>query len=486
MIPLKKSTLFLTAIFLLFSATVVLADYEPVDPLPINAVTGVLPQQIPAEALQIQWTNPDIAAGTVEKYVYEWTNSTDEPVTYTGELGNLDNPLLETDTSMFANTNYDGPYWYLHIKTEYLLFASGPGISDDVYVGPFNFDDTPPTGTIALDTSVSGQTETTSSLNPVTLSLGAATDTKTVYLSNTSTRPQVGVDYAATLSHEVIEGEGSKIIYAWFEDQVGNISGMVTLSFELIAGKSMEPAGDFDMDTGESQTFSILGKGAAETFDWEIIDPDPTDVASFSGDFENVDSVTIVCDVEGSFSVRATSDDDNAVYDSGTITVVELSVPKTYSLITNVNAIVLCRTDSGYTTGAELMSAIPNCVDLARWNATLQGYESWHAVFNPFNLVIGEPYFVTVSSPTDFTISGKTPTLSYSMLTNVNAISIPHERLDITTGSQLISAISNCVDLARWNATLQGYESWHSVFNPYDVSPDEAYFVTVSTPTIWP
>ena len=49
-----------------------------------------------------------------------------------------------------------------------------------------------------------------------------------------------------------------------------------------------------------------------------------------------------------------------------------------------------------------------------------------------------------------------------------------------------MSAIPNCVDLARWNVTLQGYESWHAVFNPYDVFLDEAYFITVSTPTTWP
>ncbi len=322
MIPLKKSTLFLTAIFLMFSVTVVFADYEPVDPSPINAVTGVLPQQIPAGDLQIQWTKPDIAAGTgtVEGYVYEWTNSIDEPGTYSGVLmTSSENPLLETETSMFAGDDYDGPYWYLHIKTKYLLFASGPGISDDVYVGLFNFDDTS-SGEIALDTGVSGQTETTSSLNPVTLSLSAAADTVKVYLSNTSTRPQIGVDYATPLTHEVIGGEGSKIIYYWFEDQVGNISGRKNLSFDLVAGKSMEPAGDFEMGTGESQTFSILGKEAGETFDWEIIS-DPAGVASFEGLSTGVDSVTVVCDIEGTFSVQATSNTDNVVYDSGTVTV---------------------------------------------------------------------------------------------------------------------------------------------------------------------
>ena len=51
MIPLKKSTLFFTALFLLFSATATLAAYEPVNPSPINAVTGVQAQQLPADRI---------------------------------------------------------------------------------------------------------------------------------------------------------------------------------------------------------------------------------------------------------------------------------------------------------------------------------------------------------------------------------------------------------------------------------------------------
>ena len=237
----------------------------------------------------------------------------------------LDNPLLQYRYRLCLQvTDYDGPYWYLHIKTEYILFTSGPyeeTISDDVVCRPVQLSTIrrPPEPSIWIPVST-GQTQTTSTLNPVTLSLSAATDTVKVYLSNTSIRPAVGITYATTLTHVVLDGEGSKIIYYWFQrHRVGNISGQKNLSFTLIAGKSMEPAGDFEMGTGESQTFSILGKEEGETFDW-VITADPAGVASFEDESEGVGSVSIVCDAEGTFSVHATAE-DTTVYDSGTITV---------------------------------------------------------------------------------------------------------------------------------------------------------------------
>jgi len=171
---------------------------------------------------------------------------------------------------------------------------------------------------------VVGQTATTSSVNPVTLALDATPDTKTVYLSNTTTQPQTGVPFANTLTHTVTEGVGQKTIYIWFKDQAGNtsaFSAVTPLTFDIIAGKSMDPAGDSTLQVNGTQTFTILGKGATETFDWEIVNPEPTGVASFSGLFENVGSVDVVGDEQGTFKVKATSDLYSTVYESGTITV---------------------------------------------------------------------------------------------------------------------------------------------------------------------
>ena len=446
------------------------------------------------EDVVVSWPKPTMAGGDVlQGFVYKW-NDSDESLDDT-ELNvnegyndgfvdpNVDPPVITKQAVDFAEDD-SGDIRYLHIKTWFLDVSAGlPAYSDDVVIGPIDIDNVAPTGTVRI-TDSEGNDITTTYSTTVDVRLAASLGPTKVYLNESSTRPESGVTFVTKATYSFGD-TGAKIIYAWFEDGVGNISSApATDTVTILATVSISPyEGTFDLATVSTQVFAVDGND--DDYTWTIIDPTPSDVADFFGASTDTNSVTVTLLNPGTFKLQAAPAVGDALT-SGTITVVELSVPKTYSLLTNVNAIVLCRTNSGYTTGAEFMSAIPNCVDLARWNATLQGYESWHAVFNPFELVVGEPYFVTVSSPADFTISGTIPTLSYSMLTNVNAISIPYDRSDITTGSQLISAIPNCVDLARWNATLQGYESWHAVFNPYDVLLYEAYFVTVSTPTTWP
>jgi hypothetical protein len=275
----------------------------------------------------------------------------------------LDPPFVTKAKGDFANDNFD-TLWYLHVKTAYLNLTQGAGLSTDTVVGPFNFDNIAPTGTIALDTAVTGQTATTSTVNPVTLKLTATADTATVYLSNTTLRPATGVNYQSTLTHEVTSDLGQKTIYAWFKDQAGNIGTVTTLSFQLIAGKSIDPQGDLQMNTGATQTFTVLGKGATETFDWVFVTPNPADVATFSGASTDVASgVTVEAAKEGTFKVRATSKADSAVYTSGAITVV-----KSYTLgdvnddtqIDAGDAILVLRYSVGLTTLTSIQQSAGN------------------------------------------------------------------------------------------------------------------------------
>ena len=83
----------------------------------------------------------------------------------------------------------------------------------------------------------------------------------------------------------------------------------------------MDPAGDLQLTTGVSQTFTILGKGDTEVFNWEFVSPNPSDVASFSGKYAGVASVSVVGNKEGTFKLKATSTTDSAVYTSGALTV---------------------------------------------------------------------------------------------------------------------------------------------------------------------
>jgi len=292
----------------------------------------VIPQQGPAADLRVQWDEVTMDAGeSLIEYVYKWNNSgTALDGTQLNRTngdgvvpGTLAPPFVTKAKGDFANDNFD-TLWYLHVKTAYLNLTQGAGLSTDTVVGPFNFDNIAHTGTIALDTAVTGQTATTSTVNPVTLKLTATADTATVYLSNTTLRPATGVNYQSTLTHEVTSDLGQKTIYAWFKDQAGNIGTVTTLSFQLIAGKSIDPQGDLQMNTGATQTFTVLGKGATETFDWVFVTPNPADVATFSGASTDVASgVTVEAAKEGTFKVRATSKADSAVYTSGTITVVK-------------------------------------------------------------------------------------------------------------------------------------------------------------------
>ena len=311
----------LSALIVLFASNGAWAAYE-IENVQASVPTGITPQQGPSEDLTVQWDKPAFGTGdSLIQYVYIWNHSA-TPLDDT-QLNNTTNddtvpdlatPYLTKAKEAFASDDYD-TLWYVHIKTVYFSQTLGEELSNDSVL-VFNFDNVDPTGTIALDPNATGQTSTTSSVNPVTLDLTATADTATVYLSNTTTRPQTGNGFQASLTHEVTEGVGQKTIYVWFEDVAGNVSSVGTLTFELIAGKSVDPTGNFPLELGSTQTFTILGKGASETFDWEIINPNPANVASFSGNSTDVASVDVVGDNEGTFQVRATSNDDAAVYDS--------------------------------------------------------------------------------------------------------------------------------------------------------------------------
>ena len=360
---LKASFVVLIITFLLIPFNAAWALYE-VENATANASTSLTPQQPPADSLQVEWTEPTMGADdSVIKYVYIWNNSDETLIDTQLNQNTNDGFVLKDDSlqasknsSYFAGEDYNDPSWYFHIKTVYFNTTDGEELGDDLVVGPFNFDDQAPEGTITLDTSVVGQTATTSSVNPVTLALTATPDTETVYLSNTTTQPQTGVAFANTLTHTVTEGVGQKTIYIWFKDQAGNTSSFSTLTFNIIAGKSMDPAGDSTLQVDDTQTFAILGKGATETFDWEIIDPDPAGVASFSGPFENVGSVDVVGDEQGTFKVKATSDLYSTVYESGTITVIGLTI--THNYVAGLNLVPFTLTGTGITKASGLDAAI--------------------------------------------------------------------------------------------------------------------------------
>lgn len=321
---------------------VLYAAFEPSAITIDNATTGNAPQTVPdtLDAV-ITPTTSDTTGFTLLRYVYLWNNSSaplDDTELGTGadSVPHGDSIVISTDTAtQFANS--DGLAWYLHVKTVYSSLPAPPGIalSDDTIVGPYTFDNVPPTATISLDTSVAGQTATTASGSPVTLVVsGQLADIFKVYVNSseqfsTATAYDFSDPLTSTLEYTVT-GTGSKTLYAWFEDEVGNRTGdAVSLAFTIVAGKTIDPAGDLNLEVDSTQAFGVNGRGDNETFNWTIVDA-VSGLASTAATFEGASTDVATVIIKGvtenqKIKVKAESNDDAAVYESGVITVVEKS-----------------------------------------------------------------------------------------------------------------------------------------------------------------
>ena len=164
---------------------------------------------------------------------------------------------------------------------------------------------------------------------------------------------------------------------------------------------------------------------------------------------------------------------------------------------TNVNAISLYLDNGAIHKAADLATAIPNCTAVAYWDAATQSYIEHTAgkPFNNFNVTPGHAYFVTVSAPATWTLTGNAPAdLSFQLqttaTTNVNAIVIPKDfRAGITDAASLATAIPNCTAVAYWDAATQSYIE-HTAGKPFNnfaiTKRGIPYFVTVSAAAIWP
>lgn len=197
----------------------------------------------------------------------------------------------------------------------------------------------------------------------------------------------------------------------------------------------MAPAGDLVLETGETLTFTILGKGATETFDWEITAADPAGVASFVGANDNVDEVTVQGDKEGTFEVQATSKADGLVYTSGTVEVVSLTSEITHIYVSGLNLVPFSLTGTGVLTAANLRDAIESAnggvavSQIFTWDSGNQRFGSAYVViagtgYFDFDLVEGAAYFVQTDGPGSLTLSGQ-DYVSFQLNQGLNLMSVP-------------------------------------------------------------
>jgi hypothetical protein len=342
---IKSLSVFILAISLLVPVTVY-AAFEPAGIEIDNVSTGNTPQAVPDTLDAVVVPTTDNTTGyTLSGYVYTWNNSSVPLDDYDLGIGDEQVPhsdlvIISTDPDdWFAGS--DGLGWYLHVKTVYFSPATGTLLSDDTIVGPYTFDNVAPAATIHLDTSVAGQTENTVSGSPVTLLVtGSPGDIQTVYVNaaeqfSSATEYDFSDSATRTLTYDV-SGTGVKILYAWFEDGVGNISDPFSLIFTIVAGKIMDPANDLNLAVGRTQDLEVSG-AQAETFDWSIVDSvtgSPSTAASFVGENTGVARVTVRGVTQGgTVVVRAVSTTDGSAYQSGTVTIVQATVAGKITLI---------------------------------------------------------------------------------------------------------------------------------------------------------
>jgi hypothetical protein len=161
---------------------------------------------------------------------------------------------------------------------------------------------------------------------------------------------------------------------------------------------------------------------------------------------------------------------------------------------TDFNEIALPLESPGINTAQDLMSTIPGCNSVAKWNATTQSYQQYVPGIPPTNFSIepGYPYYVNVTANTIFSLTGSECSASYSLVTTAttdfNEIVLPLSKTELSKASQLMSNIPNCNSVAYWNASTQSYQQYVPGIPPTDfnVVPGHPYYVNVTANTTWP
>jgi len=496
-----------------------LADYEVTDYTADSPPPSETPTQWTND-VTVQWEAPSFSDPyTLVKFVYKWTTSesalnytqlnADDSSTYTPNGGIVEKDVTpyhaDLSSEEIAGDDYN-VLRYLHLKTVYRNNATPPNFyhSDDKVIGPFNIDNVV-TGTLRLpdpddpdkDLQETRQTQ-------ITVKVGYPDDVAEngLYLNETSTRPSQGLPYTTTTYTLQNTDPGSKTIYAWFQDQAGNISSTPeAASFTLLEQVSIDPnTATIDLAVTDTRTFQVAG--TSDGYTWTVINEIPEtageNVADLTGTTANVNSVTLQGLNPG--TCQLTAQYDSITLTSGAITVKEGTVSKTFSLITtattNTNTIGFIFNDTGLTTAHELGTAVGNCDLVSKWDATTQSYLSHPMAYetvNNFSLQVGEAYFVSVTQDRDFTLTGTfPPSLTAYLITtatiNTNAVGLPYSKSHLTKAHALGLDVGNCDLVAKWDATTQSYLSHpmaYETVNNFDIEWGQGYFISVTQDTDW-
>jgi hypothetical protein len=158
-----------------------------------------------------------------------------------------------------------------------------------------------------------------------------------------------------------------------------------------------------------------------------------------------------------------------------------------FSGVTGLNFISV-PLDAGYVTSTDLVTPILACNQISRWDEAVQGWVSYNK--SPFGtwptsfaLTPGMAVMIKLTGDEDVYVAGSlfVPEISFDLVLELNAISIPLSRSDITTSAILGTDMSDINQISRWDAGLQGWVSYNK--SPFGTWPT-SFVTTIGMPVM--
>ncbi len=143
-------------------------------------------------------------------------------------------------------------------------------------------------------------------------------------------------------------------------------------------------------------------------------------------------------------------------------------------------------------TAKTLGENITNCSIIAKWNATMQQFQSYLVGISPdifdFEIEDGKGYFVYVLNNTLLHIEG-IEISNVSVPLHIGWNLIGWFKNETTTASSLGQNITNCSIISKWNASLQQYESYLVGTSPtkfdFKIERGMGIFIYTNEESIW-
>ena len=139
-----------------------------------------------------------------------------------------------------------------------------------------------------------------------------------------------------------------------------------------------------------------------------------------------------------------------------------------------------------YVDANSLFTDIPFCTEISRWLPTSHILQTWDGSSGTnFDIIPGEAYYISVSQDTEWLVVGSHDpelTLTIIGLGTSNLISLP-PHLVASTVDELFTEITSCVEISRWNHTLDSFDTYTGGFldTIWDITPGVGILVKIDS-----